>query len=393
MLQCMSAWTICAAASVISLLVADDFFLITPAVPEDPRHVLLLFAGTNSLTMRTTKKNSDDRLPLASPGLGDCELHDELIKLGPPEATVCARTRKVGNSLISLPAYKESVGFIGMWQAMLITSLIVTGLSTTRRTWWHFALDVIAWAEWPVMMSFVVPNLLQSLTMLDSVGCRANKNLIRRVTLDSKEGLLSYQMRLVQMASFAQRVAKPSRAYIGQTEKRKLFKTGFMLCKRATPEESHGFARLFGTWDADNNGSVDSVELMKHFVHLAHGVNANEQAMEMAKDLSNYVDHDDTGELDFDKCRALGSLATSADHQQNVEEDLLGIFFPLIDDDGNGFITIDEFTCWLRKMSDGVEDEDIANLVFKHFGTGKPSLLPVDFVDFMMHLGHRHSHH
>jgi len=271
--------------------------------------------------------------------------------------------------------------------------LIVTGLSTTRQTWWQMALNAIAWAEWPVMMSFVVPNLLQSLTMLDSVGCRANKNLIRRVTLDSKENLLSYQMRLVHMASFAQRVAKPSRASIGQLEKHKFFKTGLMLCEEATPEESHGFAQLFSSWDADTDGSVEPNELKRHFVHLVGGVNAQEHAMEMAQDLVNYVDHDSAGELDFDKCRALVSLAMSAEHQQSVEEDLLSIFFPLIDDDGNGYITMGEFTCWLRKMSEGVDDEDIANLVFKHFGSGKPSLLPVDFVDFMMHIGRGHCHH
>jgi len=396
--QCVVAWTICTAAFVISILVAEDTCLIAPLVPEDPRHILLLFAGTNSMTMRarhaaSCKNDSKRTLPLASPGLGDCELDNELIKLRPSKAKVCEKTRKVGKSLISLLAYKESVGFIGMWQAMLTTSMIISAVSITSQTWLQLALDAIAWAELPVMLLFVVPDLIQKLTILNSVGCRADKNLIRRVTLDSKESLLKYQMHLVKMASFAQRVAKPSRAYIGQREKQKFFNTGLMLSEHVTPDESHTFAQLFATWDADNNGNVEQDELMKHFVHLARGANPSDAAMEMATDLVTYVDYDGADELNFDKCRALIALATSAEHKQNVEQDLSAIFFPMIDDDGNGFITIDEFTCWLRKMSEGVEHEDIANLVFKHFGTGKGSLLPAEFVDFMMHIGRSNLHH
>jgi len=393
MLQCVFAWTICAAAFVISMLLAEDTDLITPTVPEDPRQVLILFDGTSSMAIMTRRQlrqepSSDDAIaPLSCrcPGLGDCKLDKKLIKLGASQSMFSSKTRKVGNSLMSLMAYKECLGLVGMWQAILITSLIVSGLSMEKRTWWELAFNFFAWAEWPVMMHWVVPRIIHQLTMLDSVDCRANKDVIRRVTLDSKERLLGYQTCLVQVASFAHRVIGPSLC-VRQEDKKRSFKTGLLLCEEATLKQRHEFAQVFAAWDFNNNGIVDPDELVAHFVPLVGGENAHERAMEMVNDLIDYVDHDDTGKLDFDKCRALLALAMSSQHQHNVKEDLRNVFFPIIDYDGNGFLSMDEFTGWLRNMCDGVEAEDIANLVFKYFGTGKPVLSPEDFADFMMHI-------
>jgi hypothetical protein len=226
--QFLISWGLCAAGTAISLILAEDVHLITPTVPEDPRQILLLFADTNSTSMTTNRSSSKDEakalaqsasssglhgrrlvsmdaisyerdrrkdprnlvpIPLGAPGLGDCSMDKRRVRLGCHEY-LDPKTRKVPKRFLSISNYSDFLQAIGLWQAMCIASLLISGIDIQSKGSLDLVLYALTWLEWPVMMGFVVPSFIHQLTILDSVGCMADKSVIRRVTLDTKEGIL-----------------------------------------------------------------------------------------------------------------------------------------------------------------------------------------------------------
>merc|ERR1719277_1644762 len=75
-------------------------------------------------------------------------------------------------------------------------------------------------------------------------------------------------------------------------------------------------------------------------------------------------------------------------------------FFEIIDEDSDGRITVFELTAWLGKIHVGMSEDDVSNLLYRHFGQAKPQVCVDEFHDWLECLmqlrpaghGHHHGH-
>merc|ERR1712060_92975 len=105
----------------------------------------------------------------------------------------------------------------------------------------------------------------------------------------------------------------------------------------------------------------------------------------IAESLVRFVDHDGAGYLSWDKCRAAVALAISNRPPQETREDI-HTFFEIIDEDGDGRITVFELTAWLGKIHVGMSEDDVASLLYRHFGQAKPQVSSDEFHDWVTSL-------
>lgn len=397
LLQCLCSWLLLGASHGVSLLLLLDTYHITPLVPEDGRQILNLLLGTSSTMLRLRREGDaapEDvaRLTLGAPGMGDLGLATKAA-LRPAPEKLCGKAESIGPNPITTRGYVRLLRMINFWQTICVTSLIISVLSRPFSSWADVAYYLLAWAAWPIMLLRIMPLVIRRLTVRNCVGARADKALIRSVTLDAKEAMLQYHVRLMQMQNFAnaaKKAADTARRYnmIRPASAGAKYQEGLRIFDRMTSRQRHGIHHVYESWDANNDGEVSSEEMSANFVHLVGDQGA---ALRLCKAMVSVVDHDGTGNLTWEKFRALMALAAYNRPPSELEEALHAVF-AVVDKDGDGTASIEEITAWLAKFSGGICEGDVNSLVFKYYGDVRYELSKSEFVDFMMHIGERCHH-
>jgi len=385
---CGVAWALFLAALVLTWLLEEDTFRITPRVPEDARATLQLFCGTSDLLMRQKTEGKF----LGCPGLGDYDSFKQRPVLEPaPESG------KAG--ILSSETYTKLVQLITFWQALVITALLISYLSRPMETWQEVALYALAWAEWPAMILYVVPRMIRRLTIRSSIGEETCQLAVRQVSLDAKGSLLRYYVRLIQIVAYVSHRAKHGESWAispgtGWTrdQARAAWKRGKRLFNTLPHNQKQGIWHIFETWDMNNDGSVQADEIAKNLSKLisanlgcSDNILGERDPEVVAAALIRLVDYDGTGCMCWDKCQAVAALAFSKKTEKDVKEET-DAFYQIVDKDGDGSITVFELTEWLTKIHQGMREEDIASLLYLHFDSSKPKLTKAEFHEWIVSL-------
>ncbi|KAH8823357.1 calmodulin [Flagelloscypha sp. PMI_526] len=108
--------------------------------------------------------------------------------------------------------------------------------------------------------------------------------------------------------------------------------------------------------DNDGDGVITARELGLVMQGLCeHPANTELQ------DMINEVDLDENGVIDFYEFLIMMARKTQDNETRNVIREVFDIF----DKDGNGYITKAELTYVMRKLDDGISDEEIDNMIFE----------------------------
>eukprot|EP00443_Scrippsiella_acuminata_P077296 CAMPEP_0115485036 /NCGR_PEP_ID=MMETSP0271-20121206/59700_1 /TAXON_ID=71861 /ORGANISM="Scrippsiella trochoidea, Strain CCMP3099" /LENGTH=392 /DNA_ID=CAMNT_0002912977 /DNA_START=201 /DNA_END=1378 /DNA_ORIENTATION=- len=328
------------------------------ALPEDARDILVLFKGTSDFMLRKGSVQTGKRGSLGCPGLGD---HDpENTRLIPAPVQVCELGKGIGGNPLTTTHYAFIAQILNFWQAICVTSLIISYLSRPIESWKEVVLYLLAWAEWPAMIMYAVPLLIRRLTVRNSIGAEVDYAVISQVSLEAKESLLRYYIRLVQLLTFTHRAAESGESWAidqgeageatkawKQVEAHAAWKRGLRRFDSLPNFHRQGIWHLFESWDINNDGTVMVDEIAKNLqVLTASGsgcCSIFKNPRLMAESLVRLVDHDGTRQLSWDKCRAAVALAISNRPPQELREDI-HTFFEIIDEDGDGRITV--FELW-----------------------------------------------
>jgi len=392
---CVGAWLLAAAAAMLALFLQEETFKMTPRVPADGRQMLRLFACTSSGAMRRAVQLDAARCEnatecfdcvdwQAAPGLGGCE-QDPLPSLGMPAALGNNPGRWMMDNFVSSGTYKRLFRLIGFVQAISVTSLIVAYLSQPLEGPVETALYAFAWLEWPVMLFLIVPVLVRRLTLRNSVEFEKDMALIRKVSLQTKEGFLRDYMRLVQVVGLERRAAHrrepwaaPTEAHWSLSQAQEVFELGLERFRGLPQNEKLEIWKIFETWDTNNDASVDVQEVAQNLSTM--GFTSSTQ--QSAENLLRLVDHDGSKELSWRKFKAMTMLATANRPTHETQEDL-ETFFELIDEDGDAEITIFELAEWSRRIRIGMDENDFGNLLYKHFSKVKPTISKAEFGEWI----------
>lgn len=382
---CLGNWVLASLAALLTLYLEEETYKMTPKVPEDARQMLQLFACTSSGAMRrATQLDNVCTEVVAAPGLGDVEEQPE-PSLGMPAAFEGDARGWVMDNFVPSGVYRQLFRIIGFWQAIGVTSLIVAYLSQPLVGPLETALYALAWLEWPVMLFVIVPVLIRRLTLRNSVEFKKDAALVRKVSLQTKEGLLRDYMRLVQVVGLERRARKrqepwaaPSEAHWGPSQAKEVFEEGLITFRGLPESEKLEIWKIFETWDSNNDATVDAGEMAQNL--SAMGFRASPRRL--SENLLRLVDHDGSQQLSWRKFKALTMLATINRPPNETQEDL-ETFFELIDDDGDAEITIFELAKWSERINISMDENDFGNLLYIHFGTVKPTISKVEFGEWI----------
>lgn len=400
-IQCGLAWLLVVVGVGLTVLLEEDTYKFTPQVPEDPRQTLRLFAGTStqmlrraSQVARTLEVNGQDqekesqaslRLQSSSgkryrPGLGDAE-HMPKPKLVTPPFYQVEPGHPTRVLYLSSVGYEQALRVLGFLQAISVTVLIVAFLSSNLDDPVEVAFYLLTWAEWPVMLFKVVPMLLRRLTIRNSIEAKKDEKAIRRVSQESNDGLLRDFLLLVRLSGLARRAAEERIGFGHAPERVASAVQEFNV--RLSPTEQSEVWNVFAVWDADNTGLVEPREVACTFKTMGF---QDDVALDLSHNLLRVVDDDGSGCLTWRKLKAATVLATFDSPDHEVEADL-ETFYELMDENDDGRISVYELTRGMRRMRIGLQEDDMANLLYRHFGTAKLKVSKTDFVDWAKSIG------
>lgn len=284
------------------------------------------------------------------------------------------------NTNLSSVAYEQALRFIGFWQAIIVTSLVLVFFSSSLQDPLEIALYALTWAEWPVMLFRIVPMFLRRLTIRNSIEGKKDAKAINTVSQAGNDGLLRDFLVLVRLAGLGRRAAAQEMAHNHGV--RTMVETAVQEFDGLNQTQQVEIWNLFAVWDADNTGEVSALEVSNTFTIMGF---SPEAARESAESILRLVDDDNSGSFTWRKLQAATVLATFDSPQHEVEEDL-ATFFELIDENQDGRVSVFELTRGLRRMRIGLTLDDMANLLYRHFGAAKLQVSKADFLDWALTL-------
>ena len=402
--QCFCCWTLAAVAFAFSIILEEDTYELTPQVPGDPRQILRLFSGTSIQMLRrasfldSTRKEGEISLSgrRFRPQLPGVEGSD-MPRILEPEG------KSEHGKFLLVQEYTGVFKLLCFLQAAIVASLLVNLLNGSVQGWDRVVPYILAWAEWPLMLFVLVPDLVRRLTLRAAVTRTQTNNwfldkqrgLVKKVMISGIEGLLRDCTRLIHLQgmearavmngeSWAQKQAN-MQAITGQSTEslktraiataRANVKRGAEFFDQLPPALKTEVFSIFSSWDARNSGEVAPFELAKNMELMGFMATAGR----VSENLIRLVDDDGSGLLTWRKCRSLFMLATAARPMEERRRDL-ETFFSRINKDSPRRATVFEIA---EALPFQIKDEDLATLLYVYFGRVKPSVTRSEFVEWI----------
>jgi len=382
--QCFFAWFLVASALLLTVLLEEDTYKFTPRVPADPRQTIRLFSGTSTQMLRRASQFGADvdrsvdgaLIPSISgkrsrPGLGGVEKTKKVPLAKPVFFDGDSYT------FLSEAAYEQLFRLISFFQAMSLTSLIVCFFNQPPQSLVEGVLYALSWAEWPVMLFFVVPVLMRRLTVRNSIEGKKDVRTMRQVAAEGNRGLIRDFVILVRLMGLGKRASEHDEHHdpASVADMVSGYNAEFELRSQSEQLE---IWNIYAVWDIDNDGEVILPEVVQTFETMGFH---RETAEESASNLLRLVDEDGTNIFTWRKVKALVVMAGALRPVPDPERDMKD-FFDLADGNSDGRVTAKELTLALRKMRIGLRLEDVANLLYLHFGEAKLTVTKEEFVEW-----------
>lgn len=344
-----------------------------------------------------------------------------------------------GAGYMSSKNYLQVFELLAFWQAICVTCLILSGIAEPISGWKELTLYALAWSEWPVMLFGVMPVLLQRIVVRASIAAETDDVAVRRVSLKAKEAALRFHVRLVQLIGYEKRAKVKHDAWaseefsdfsdeefhpsslVSQGEEGTVtpivalessvprstgksstgessgkqkpkhwskynalqnWRRGMQLFRRLPYRHQQEIEEIFETLDVFNTEEISVQELNASFEALGF----TDESQAVAASLLRSVDHDSSHRLTWSKFQALAALATGNLTETALQEDLR-MMFKLIDGNDDGRITVFQLTDWLHKLKSGMNEVDVASLLYRHFSQAKPIVSEDEFIDWIQEIG------
>ena len=102
--------------------------------------------------------------------------------------------------------------------AILVASLLVSGVVLPRENMFQWILFGLACLQWPTQLMLILPKVIQKFCIASSVEHYKDHELIKRVTLQVKQRRLRQAVSIMQMVKLRGKVAKLSEGGKGMSE-------------------------------------------------------------------------------------------------------------------------------------------------------------------------------
>lgn len=404
-MQCICCWALAAVAFAFSIILEEDTYELTLQVPVDPRQILRMFSGTSIQMIRRASF-----LDISQEVAGEISRSGRRFRPQLPgvEGSDLPRTQEPSEksapgTFLLVPEYTGVFKLLCFLQAAVVASLLVNLLNGSVYGWDRVVPYLLAWAEWPLMLFVLVPDLVRRLTVRAAVTRTRTNNwfhdkqrgLVKRVMISGIEGLLRDCTRLIHLQGMEARAVMngetwaqnkaSAQAMTGQFAEslkknavataKKNVKRGAEFFDQLQPALKTEVFSVFSSWDARNAGAVAPFELVKNMELMGFMATADR----VADNLIRLVDDDGSGLLTWRKCRSLFMLATAARPMDERRRDLEA-FFSRINKGSPRFATVFEIA---KALPFQIRDEDLATLMYVYFGRVKPSVSRSEFVEWI----------
>jgi len=410
--QCGIIWFLASVAAVISVVLEEDTYELTPKVPRDPRQTLQLFAGTSTNMLRRAAilagsvqgtgeklawadadEYDDDRTSLTSimgrrfrPGLTDAENSPRRPFLGRPLGYY--RRRKLGTRFPESEVYIQVLRLLAFLNAICATCLIVTLLDKPPSK-----LEELGWFAFAAMgyiaQLSVAPSILRRLTIRTSIEGEKDVDCIQECISTAKRNQMRRLVILILVCGWEYSAAgkrelwTTSGSWTSSLAK-KWRRRGDRLFEVLSQAQQKQIWQTFSAIDVDGNGVVTAQE-MAFIFGPAHkqGLLSGTSVEDSLRNIIRAVDNLDTGCLSWERFRAMIMLATL---DRTLEEQVLSIkhFFDTIDSNNDGEISSFQLANIVQKLRVGLQASDFTNLLYMQFSRAKPTITKGEFVEWLL---------
>ena len=401
-MQCFCSWTLAAFAFALSIVLEEDTYELTPRVPEDPRQILRMFSGTSIQMLRRASFLDSTLAPGESRGGRRYRPRCPGVEGSEVPRIQEAKPKETSNFLL-VQQYTGVFKLLCFLQAAIVASLMVNWLNGSIHGWDRVVPFTLAWAEWPLMLYVLIPDLVRRLTVRAVVTRTQTNNwfvdkqrgLVRKVRITGIEGLLRGCTRLIHLQGMEAKAVMNGEPWaqskasaqaltgrsaeslkkIARASARENVKRGGKIFDQISPNLKTEVFSVFASWDVRNQSAVAASELAKNMELLGFVATADR----VAHNLIRLVDDDGSGLLTWRKCRSLFMLATAARPMDERRRDLEA-FFSRIQKDSPRRATVFEIATALPLQ---IRDDDLATLMYVYFGRVKPSVTRAEFVEWV----------
>lgn len=367
----LAAWFVGLLGLALTVVVGLDTKKLTPTVPTGAKNILALFSKDGVQMLRRTKL----------PGWSGKEMRGEdgTLAVGLPPALQGQKP------MLSTSTAKQIFRVICFLQAVSVTSLILSHITSPLTGRLETILYLGAWIEWPVMLFVLVPVIIRKLTIRGSVEDQKDMKLVDEVTAHAKECILRDYARLVQVQGFEGRAAETMEGWTlsdgdawSSRQAMQATTEGLKQFDRLSPIERREIWDMFSSWDDNGNGTCEGEEMASAFSSLGC-----EHCDRVVNNLIRLVDYDSANSVSWMKFKAIFGLATSMRPDEELRGDLR-VAFTKLDPESKGSLTVFELADGFRNMGIGITLDDVANLLYQHFKTAKPLITRENFVDWVV---------
>lgn len=265
--------------------------------------------------------------------------------------------------LVLMKGLIECVMFL---QAVLVATLIGSYFVQPIESTLEVVVYCLAWAEWPVMLFWMVPRIVSRICILSSVEYEKDRDSIQRVTQAVKAQRVTEALRMIRIVKLRSRVGRTKGSLMTALD----FEERLVKFNHLPGDQRREIESWFQVFDVDSSGYITVMEIKALFRSL--GIPEVEQS---AKDLVQLVDRDGDNKINIEEFRVMALLALQKGSAENEAEDLANLL-RTFDADNDGTVALEELCSFFNNMGMRLDVDDLGTLVFNCFKEVKMRLTP-----------------
>lgn len=280
---------------------------------------------------------------------------------------------------------KKAFELLIFLQSICMASFIVIWLTLEDWDLYQYIVFILGVAAPIFNLSWLVPRLVSKFALVTSIDFKKDISLCESIMSENKKKQIIDILRLLKIARMEGKIQRLSKSRLSEEDKMKHlaeYNQSFSFTKKMQ------FEKLFHVFDADSSGSISLREMKKALVSL--GIPEDSTLVTGAGKIMTLIDVNQSDTIELEEFQVLLAMAFLKASPEELKADIEALF-EKFDDDGSGFLSIEELAVAFEDLGVTLSTDDMAELVYEVFLRFKQQMNMAQFGEFMEGLENKFS--
>lgn len=280
---------------------------------------------------------------------------------------------------------KKAFELLIFLQSICMASFIVIWLTLEDWDLYQYIVFMLGVAAPIFNLSWLVPRLVSKFALITSIDFKKDVALCESIMSENKKKQIIDILRLLKIARMEGKIQRLSKETLSEEDKMKHLAE---YNESFSPTKKMQFEKLFYVFDSDSSGSISLREMKKALVSL--GIPEDSTLVTGAEKIMTLIDINKSNTIELEEFQVLLAMAFLKASQEELKTDIEALF-QKFDNDGSGFLSIEELALAFEDLGVTLSTDDMAELVYEVFLRFKQQLNMAQFGEFMEGLENKFS--